>query len=56
MISSSPKLIAVTLPVAVEGIFATNLSVKTSHKSWYYKTKSKGLSMSMDEKNKRMSN
>ncbi len=38
MISSSPKLMAVILPVAVDGIFATSLSVNTSHKSWYYKT------------------
>lgn len=35
MISSSPKLISVMRPVAVEGILATSLSVKTSQRSWY---------------------
>ena len=30
------KLIFLIVPVAVEGILATNLSVNTSHKSSYY--------------------
>ena len=35
-IESFVKLISFTTPEAVEGIFATNLSVNTSHRSSYY--------------------